>query len=57
MAAGKYEQLQTLVMEARYVTAELPGNKNTAYYTAPTAIADNAELIQWLARPKLQRGK
>ncbi|MCA9338030.1 valine--tRNA ligase [Candidatus Saccharibacteria bacterium] len=51
IAAGEYEQLQALVMEARYVTAELPGNKKYGLlYRADSLIADNAELIQWLAR-------
>lgn len=51
IAAGEYEQLQALVVEARYVTAELPGSKKYGLlYRSDSLITDNAELIQWLAR-------
>lgn len=51
IAATDFEQLQKLVIEARYVTSELPGNKKyTLVYQQDTLIEDNAELIAWLAR-------
>lgn len=53
IAAGEFEQLQKLVVEARYVTAELPGNeKYGLLYQNDSLIADNAELIKHLARVK-----
>lgn len=53
IAAAEFERLQKLVAEARYVTAELPGNqKYTMLYQQDSLIADNAELIQHLARLK-----
>ncbi len=53
IAAAEFERLQKLVIEARYVTAELPGNqKYTMLYQQDSLIADNAELIQHLARLK-----
>ncbi len=51
IAAGEFEQLQKLVVEARYVLSELPGGKKYAMaYQEDSLIADNAELIAWLAR-------
>jgi len=53
IAAAEFEQLQKLVIEARYVTAELPGNERyTLLYQQDSLIADNATLIQHLARLK-----
>lgn len=53
IAAAEFEQLQKLVVEARYVTAELPGNtKYALLYQQDTLISDNVELIQHLARLK-----
>lgn len=53
IAAAEFERLQKLVVEARYVTAELPGNqKYTMLYQQDSLIADNTELIQHLARLK-----
>jgi len=53
IAAAEFEQLQKLVVEARYVTAELPGNERYALlYQNDSLIADNAQLIQHLARLK-----
>ncbi|MNX53609.1 Valine--tRNA ligase [compost metagenome] len=53
IAAAEFERLQKLVVEARYVTADLPGNqKYTLLYQQDSLIADNAELIQHLARLK-----
>lgn len=51
IAAGEFEQLQKLVIEARYVMAELPGTKRyPLVYQTDSLVADNAELIQHLAR-------
>ena len=51
IAAGEFEQLQKLVIEARYVMSELPGNKKyTLLYQEDALVEDNAELISWLAR-------
>ncbi|MDB5183873.1 MAG: valS, partial [Candidatus Saccharibacteria bacterium] len=51
IAAGEFEQLQALVVEARYVTSELPaGKKYSIIYEKDSLIEDNAELIAWLAR-------
>ena len=53
IASAEFERLQALVLEARYVTAELPGNeKYSLLYQQDTLIADNAELIRHLARLK-----
>lgn len=53
IAAAEFERLQKLVVEARYVMAELPGNKKyTMLYQNDSLIADNAELIKHLARVK-----
>jgi len=51
IAAGEFEQLQQLVVEARYVTSELPaGKKYGLLYETDSLVADNKELIAWLAR-------
>jgi valyl-tRNA synthetase len=51
IAAGEFEQLQQLVVEARYVVSDLPaGKKYTLLYETDTLIDDNGELITWLAR-------
>lgn len=53
IASAEFEQLQKLVIEARYVTAELPGNEKYALlYQNDSLIADNAELIKHLGRLK-----
>jgi valyl-tRNA synthetase len=53
IAAAEFEQLQKLVVEARYVTAELPGNDRYGLiYQQDTLIADNKALIKHLARLK-----
>lgn len=53
IAAAEFERLQKLVIETRYVTAELPGNQKYAMlYQQDSLIADNTELIQHLARLK-----
>ncbi|MFZ1360423.1 MAG: valine--tRNA ligase [Candidatus Saccharimonadales bacterium] len=51
IAAAQFEQLQKLVSEARFVTAELPGNaKYDLLYQEDSLIEENTELIQHLAR-------
>ncbi len=51
IAAGEFEQLQTLVVETRFVLSELPaGKKYRMVYQQDSLIADNAELIAFLAR-------
>jgi valyl-tRNA synthetase len=53
IAAAEFEQLQTLVIEARYVMAELPGNERYGLlYQNDSLIQDNADLIQHLSRVK-----
>jgi valyl-tRNA synthetase len=53
IAAGEFDRLQKLVVEARYVTAELPGNNRYAMlYQNDSLIADNKDLIKHLARLK-----
>ena len=50
-AAKDFEKLQALVVEVRYITAELPGNKKYGLlYKSDQLIESNADLIQWLAR-------
>lgn len=51
--AGEFDRLQKLVVEARFVTAELPGNDRYGLlYQNDSLIADNKELIKHLARLK-----
>ncbi len=51
IAASEFEQLQKLVIETRYVLSELPTKKRyTLVFQNDSLIADNAELITWLAR-------
>ena len=53
IASSEFEQLQKLVVETRYVTAELPGTtKYSLLYQNDSLIADNATLIAHLARLK-----
>jgi valyl-tRNA synthetase len=53
IAAAEFEQVQKLVVETRYVMAELPGNERYALlYQQDTLLADNAALIKHLARLK-----
>jgi valyl-tRNA synthetase len=53
IAAAEFEQLQKLVTEARYVTAELPGNERYALlYQNDSLLKDNADLIHHLAHVK-----
>ncbi len=51
IAAAEFEQLQKLVVEARYVLSELPTKKrHTLLYQHDALIADNKALITWLTR-------
>ena len=51
ISAAGFTRLQKLVVEARFVMAELPGNdKYTLLYQNDSLIADNAQLIQKLAK-------
>lgn len=51
ITAAEFERLQKLVNEVRFVAAELPGNKKYGLlYQEDSLIADNADLIQHLAR-------
>lgn len=50
IAAGEFDQIQSLVSEARYVASELPGGKQTLLYENDSLVQDNAELITRLAR-------
>lgn len=53
IAAAEFGRLQKLVIEARYVTAELPGNERFGLlYHSDSLIADNSELIKHLAKLK-----
>jgi valyl-tRNA synthetase len=53
IAAAEFEQLQKLVTETRFVASELPGNqKYSLLFQQDSLIADNAELIQHLAKLK-----
>ncbi len=53
IAAAEFEQLQKLVVETRYVTAELPGNERYGLlYQNDSLIADNHDLIKHLGRLK-----
>lgn len=49
IAAAEFDQLQTLVTEARFVASDLPGGKQTLLYETDTLIADNEALVQKLA--------
>lgn len=51
ISAGQFTRLQLLVTEARFVTAELPGNGHyPLLYLDDSLVADNAELIKHLAK-------
>lgn len=51
IAAAEFEQLQTLVVETRYVLSELPaGKKYGLLYQEDSLVQDNADLIAFLAR-------
>lgn len=51
MSAMQFERLKALIEEARFVTAELPGNdKYTLLYGDDSLVEDNEELINKLVR-------
>ena len=51
ISAAEFEQLQTLVVETRYVLSELPaGKKYGLLYQEDSLVQDNADLIAFLAR-------
>jgi len=53
IAAAQFGRLKHLIIEARYVIAELPGNtRYSLLYQNDSLIADNAQLIQRLAKLK-----
>ena len=53
IAAAEFGRLKHLIIEARYVIAELPGNtRYSLLYQNDSLIADNAQLIQRLAKLK-----
>jgi len=53
IASAEFSRLQKLVIEARYVISELPGNERyTMLYQNDSLIADNAGLIKHLIRLK-----
>lgn len=53
IAAAEFGRLQKLVVEARYVMAELPGNERYGLlYQNDTLIEENADLIRHLAKLK-----
>jgi valyl-tRNA synthetase len=53
IAAGEFERLKKLIVEARFVMSELPGNeKYDLLFQRDNLIADNALLVQKLARLK-----
>ena len=53
ISAGEFSRLKKLIIEARYVMAELPGNERyDLLYQNDSLIEDNAMLIQKLAKLK-----
>lgn len=53
IASAEFDRLQKLVVEARFVTAELPGNhRYSLLYQNDSLIADNSELLKRLAKLK-----
>lgn len=50
MAAAEFEQLQKLVVEARYVSAELGNGKQVLLYENDSLIKENEELLRNLAK-------
>lgn len=50
VSAAAFERLRTLVIEARYVAAELPGGRQTLLYETDSLISDNEDLIKQLAK-------
>lgn len=53
LATAEFERLKSLVVEARYVMSELPGNDTyTMLYMDDSLVADNLDLIKKLTRLK-----
>ena len=53
IASAEFDRLKKLVVEARFVTAELPGNNRySLLYSNDNLIADNSELVKRLAKLK-----
>lgn len=53
IAAAEFDQLKTLITEARFVISELPAGKSyTLLYQDDSLVADNAQVIAKLARLK-----
>ncbi len=52
IAAAEFERIKDLVIETRFVAAELPGGNQTLLYEHDSLIADNANLIKRLAKLK-----
>jgi valyl-tRNA synthetase len=52
IAAAEFAQLQKLVVETRFVAAELPGSRQTLLFEKDELIGENAELIAHLAKLK-----
>lgn len=51
IAAGEFDRLKKLIVEARFVTAEMPGNERyTMLYQDDSLIADNDQLIKQMAK-------
>lgn len=50
ISAAEFEQIQSLVAEARYVLSGLPSGKYSLLYQHDALIEDNRELVAWLAR-------
>ena len=50
LSAAKFDRIMELVGELRYLTKELGGGKRTLYYFDDELIAENAEIIKFLAR-------
>jgi len=52
IAASAFEQVQLLVIQTRYVSAELPGGKQTMFYENDGLIEDNIGVLMQLANLK-----
>ena len=50
IAAAEFDQIQTLILETRYVASELPGGRQTLLYEHDSLIEDNRGLIERLAK-------
>ncbi len=52
IAAAEFDRLRELVVETRFVAAQLPGGKRTLLYVNDSLITDNADLLKSLAKLK-----